>query len=762
MSKPKLFTLGNTDIDLTTTNTSIEGLTEIESNTIKSQNGTSLSLYNNSNNGLTVATDGNVGVGTTNPSEQLEVEGIGKFNVNAGTALIANGGVSQPVNINYQQNSIYKAFTGIDQDGNYQVGTTGNIEFFPNSGTDGNTIINNGNVGIGTTNPTIDLAIGDNSTGLNQEGVGKLSIYANNIKRFTVNTTGVAIGLPDPVEKLTLDGSITTLADQFLGFNLYYDNGWKAYQIGPVAVLNHETVNNANRFEIKTGVLTSYNQDDPVTFNPSTVFKDGNVGIGTTSPVGRLEVDGDMIFSNHNTFIGMNVYYDTDWRYRTSGQYGGVLKFTTDGNWYMSVAGLGTAGQVLNNERFTFNVFNNNTLRFGSNANPPSLNGIAITNIYQTGQLTTSPSGGENIKTSGSCSAISISYLDNLNTRYTWDIGSNIDNDLSFYQRNVLKGFITDGNNNGQMNFTGQHRCLMNNNISLEDYKGLIVIPSNKYINIDNSLIPTINESLPYCQLCNNENNKSVFGVISDEEDLNGARKYENGNFVSCHRKTNSNEQRIFINSLGEGALWVCNKNGILTNGDYISSSSVPGYGMKQTLNEGILSNHTVAKMTCDCDFSLTKIVKKKLNTIEVITVENRDKKVSVEKTREETKIEYDENTGRYVQKTITETYTEEEIVYDEVDVYDEEGNIIGKHKVAQKEDYNITTQKIVFDSQGDPEFVDDLDEEGNIQMVYPYETRFLKADGTLLTDQADYEARLANGESVYIACFVGCTYHCG
>ena len=31
----------------------------------------------------------------------------------------------------------------------------------------------------------------------------------------------------------------------------------------------------------------------------------------------------------------------------------------------------------------------------------------------------------------------------------------------------------------------------------------------------------------------------------------------------------------MFINSLGEGAIWVCNKNGVLVNGDYISSSSV-------------------------------------------------------------------------------------------------------------------------------------------------------------------------------------------
>ena len=72
------------------------------------------------------------------------------------------------------------------------------------------------------------------------------------------------------------------------------------------------------------------------------------------------------------------------------------------------------------------------------------------------------------------------------------------------------------------------------------------------------------------------------------------------------------------------------------------------------------------------------------------------------------------------------------------------------------------TTSSIEYDANGDPQYEDDLDENGSQQMVYPLETRFLQADGTLLTDEADYNTRLGNGETVYIACFVGCTYHCG
>ena len=200
---------------------------------------------------------------------------------------------------------------------------------------------------------------------------------------------------------------------------------------------------------------------------------------------------------------------------------------------------------------------------------------------------------------------------------------------------------------------------------------------------------------MPICSISNIDNDIKVFGVISDKEDTNSNRTYETGAFVTPYEKTNRNEQRMFINSLGEGAIWVCNKNGVLVNGDYISSSSVTGYGMKQTLNENLLANHTVAKITCDCDFSLTKIVKQKLKVIN----------------------QTDSNGNAYTD--------------------------------------------IDYDANGDVQYEDDLDADGNQQMIYPFETRFLQADATQITEE-EYNTKLAAEEEVYIACFVGCTYHCG
>ena len=61
-------------------------------------------------------------------------------------------------------------------------------------------------------------------------------------------------------------------------------------------------------------------------------------------------------------------------------------------------------------------------------------------------------------------------------------------------------------------------------------------------------------------------------------------------------------DDRLVINSLGEGAIMVSNINGNLENGDYITTSAIEGLGMKQ--DDDLLHNYTVAKITQDCDFS--------------------------------------------------------------------------------------------------------------------------------------------------------------
>ena len=139
---------------------------------------------------------------------------------------------------------------------------------------------------------------------------------------------------------------------------------------------------------------------------------------------------------------------------------------------------------------------------------------------------------------------------------------------------------IQDRSTNVQMDFTGQHRCVFqgddNTNLNL-----MIVITTGTYYNLDKSDKPFINDSIPIVTLSTTIKDKKVFGVISDKEDSNNYRKTNTGNFVSLYDKTDETD-RVFINSLGEGAIWVCNEQGNLGNGDYECTSSVPGIGFKQ------------------------------------------------------------------------------------------------------------------------------------------------------------------------------------
>ena len=98
-------------------------------------------------------------------------------------------------------------------------------------------------------------------------------------------------------------------------------------------------------------------------------------------------------------------------------------------------------------------------------------------------------------------------------------------------------------------------------------------------------MVLTIEDALPEIELSRTRKDKRVFGVLG-----------------MASRK-NSRPERMIINSVGEGGIWVCNANGNIENGDYIQSSNYLGYGENQQTE--FLANYTVAKATMNCDFQL-------------------------------------------------------------------------------------------------------------------------------------------------------------
>jgi hypothetical protein len=119
--------------------------------------------------------------------------------------------------------------------------------------------------------------------------------------------------------------------------------------------------------------------------------------------------------------------------------------------------------------------------------------------------------------------------------------------------------------------FTGSHEVGMVGSISsLLD--GRIAVTTGKMRAI------TLSDSRPEAALATLPYDRRVYGVFNSR---GGGRP--------------------MVNAVGEGGMWVCDAGGNLATGDYVCSSAVAGYGMRQP--EPGMRNYTVAKVMEPCRF---------------------------------------------------------------------------------------------------------------------------------------------------------------
>lgn len=298
---------------------------------------------------------------------------------------------------------------------------------------------------------------------------------------------------------------------------------------------------------------------------PLSIRGDGNVGIGTQTPSKRLHVSGSGLLIDGASSVESAPL---------------AARLIVDSG--------ASTGHTLADFRN-----NNGSTLFIGGANV----GIGTSSPSASNRLTISAS------TNSALASIAISNT-HISTG-TWEIavpGST--KVLDFAYNGSTRGYLSNSVNQGIIDFTGQHRSASADIGQLEDGGiGLIVVAAGDYQSLSGASSIDINEALPKVTLSSARNQKSVFGVISDrEDDDSSTREYWVGNFVNVYDKA-PGDNRLVINSLGEGAIWVCNINGNLENGDFITSCEVPGYGMRQ--DDDLMHNYTVAKITCDCDFDL-------------------------------------------------------------------------------------------------------------------------------------------------------------
>ena len=90
-----------------------------------------------------------------------------------------------------------------------------------------------------------------------------------------------------------------------------------------------------------------------------------------------------------------------------------------------------------------------------------------------------------------------------------------------------------------------------------------------------------INNAWPQTVLSSKSNDPGVYGVVSEIKE--------------------NPDSSALVNAVGEGAVWVCDIAGPLSNGDLITTSVVTGYGQKQA--EPSIYNYTAARAIMDCNF---------------------------------------------------------------------------------------------------------------------------------------------------------------
>lgn len=526
---------------------------------------------------------------------------------------------------------------------------------------------NGGNVGIGTATNTAGVLLDVNGTIESRTGIGASSIfYFRGVANSDINrvisanqySTGSAIndmvirstnklvlqsGIADPAIVINTNNSVgigttnpqsilhihrtataqdvriiltdgTTTASSSRGFHLVKTSDSTTYlwNLENTSLIFGTNATERMRILGNGNIYTNTNLNFGVGINPSyrTHLKCTYDSVGT-----GLHLDADDGSNNPNKYA-LTIWPfvlgggSVGWKFRTQSLTGGTntpLEFTHDGGmrfqkdrWHKDSD---------NVERFYFQ--GGTKIYLNSNGNDDILElrqngGTMRARINANGQL------GCHFQT-----------IPSLNTDHLGVNTNTGENSFGYYFIHVLYN-----------TFTGFHRCyyedddIFNNDMSKEEidifknnYNGRIVISTGKiktdlsrtipneeteenemnrptnyeetknespnvewYSGIDKDGI-TIEEAIPIVQLCRVKKDKRVYGVLG-----------------SADRKTN-NKNRLIVNSVGEGAICVCNTNGNIENGDYIQSSELLGFGEKQ--DDDILHNYSVAKAVMDCTFEL-------------------------------------------------------------------------------------------------------------------------------------------------------------
>lgn len=245
-------------------------------------------LVNSNQDGATltermrIVSAGNVGIGTSNPQAKLDVVGGGKFtdlvNLYNGTGASSPSIVLDPIN--------------------GQILLNGQSLLAPNS---------SGNIGIGTATPTAKVTIEGTTSGTTLQ-----TTDSNGVQKFTVSDNGdISTGASTAAHlQITATGGSQALAEYYQGaanprWAIGRDllgGGMAGLGFGSDAISISASGSAIGEPSQKT--LAFYTSDGTSLNERMRIDAGGNVGIGTTTPQAKVDINGDAKVSGAATISG--------------------------------------------------------------------------------------------------------------------------------------------------------------------------------------------------------------------------------------------------------------------------------------------------------------------------------------------------------------------------------------------------------------------------------------------------------------------------
>jgi hypothetical protein len=391
----------------------ITGSLSVDGSTfISSSNATQLQVGNNS---LFVSGSGNVGIGTTTPTQKLEVNGAILIEGNdTNNKLILGANIAQTFSLGTYFNGFFDTFfieysafgtpklLNIQGNGNIGIGTTTPTSRLQvkGSGTTSATtafrvenanasgsmvVLDDGNVGIGTTTPSYKLDVAGD-------------IIARDIyPTIYVDHSGTVLGgiRADATTKL----EFKTLTTAPLSFQVNSDEKMRITDSGTVGI---GTYSPTAKLQVKgsgtTNATTAFRVENANASGSMVVLDNGIVGIGTDTPRINLHISSD---------TGGQIYFtDTD--------------FASSANTHNinSANGVFQIGTRNNNGSFVDTFYQVITSVSGATSQYFLTQGtsrILINNAGNVGIGTTSPTSRLQVKGSGTTSATTALLVENAN-----------------------------------------------------------------------------------------------------------------------------------------------------------------------------------------------------------------------------------------------------------------------------------------------------------------------------------------------------------